>query len=373
METGGPAGGGVPAAAREAESDRYPCPKCGAGLRYDPAAGGLRCPFCGESRAVEAGGLAAEKDLDEALAGARRAHESKAGAAPAARRTVCDACGAEVLVPPTEKAGKCAYCGSTRVLEGEADPNRILPDSCIPFAVDRPQAEDLFRKWIRSLWFRPNALRNQTALAEMRGVMVPYWTFDARADSSWTAMAGYHYYVTVGTGKHRRTVRQTRWTPASGSRRDGYDDLLVLASRGLEPGLIAEIEPFDTKRLVPFRPEYLAGWAAESYAVDVAEAWKQGQARILADQVSRCARDVPGDTHMNLNVNTTLSGQRYRHCLLPVWVAAYIFRGKTWRFLVNGQTGEVRGRAPLSWVKIALLVLGVAAAITAVVLIASAG
>ena len=360
-------------AARAAEADRFPCPKCGAGLRYDPAAAGLRCPFCGESRSVEGGGPALEKDLAEALSGARRAHEEAGKSAPEARRTVCDACGAEVLVPPTERAGRCAYCGSSRVLEEEAGAGRILPDSCIPFAVDRPQAETLFLRWIRSLWFRPNALRDQTALAEMRGVLVPYWTFDARAESSWSAMAGHTYYVTVGSGKHRRTVRQVRWTPASGRRRDSFDDLLVLASRGLDEKLIAEIEPFDTKRLVPFRPEYLAGWSAEAYAVDVSGAWKTAEGRMRAEQERRCAGDVPGDTHRDLSVSTTLSDPRYRHCLLPVWVAAYLFRGKTWRFLVNGQTGEVRGRAPLSWVKILLLVLGVAAAVTLVVLIASRG
>jgi DNA-directed RNA polymerase subunit RPC12/RpoP len=355
----------------ETDSERYPCPKCGAGLHYDPAAKGLRCPFCGESRSVEGGGPAPEKDLLAALTEARRAHEEKGRAAPEARRTVCDACGAEVLVPPTERAGRCAYCGSTRVLEEAAGPGRIPPDSCIPFAVDRAGAEERFRAWIRSLWFRPNALRRDTALAEMRGVMVPYWTFDARAESSWSAMAGHYYYVTVGAGKNARRVRQVRWTPASGRRRDAYDDLLVLASRGLEPGLIAEIEPFRTGGLVPFRPEYLAGWSAEAYAVDVAEGWKTAQGRIHADQERRCAGDVPGDTHRDLRVETALSGLRYRHALLPVWVAAYIFRGKTWRFLVNGQTGEVQGRAPLSWVKILLLVLGVAAAVVAVVLVAS--
>ncbi len=236
--------------------------------------------------------------------------------------------------------------------------------------MDRVRAETLFREWLRSLWFRPNALRSGSAVADMRGLLVPYWTFDAHADSDWTAEAGYHYYVTVGSGKNRRTERRTRWEPASGRRRDFYDDYLVCASRGLDAGLVARIEPFDLKGLVPYREEYLAGWAAESYVLDVGEAWGVAEIRIRDSQVARCGGDVPGDTHRGLSVRTALSGKKYRHALLPVWVAAYRFRGKAFRFLVNGQTGEVQGEAPLSWVKIGLVVLAAAAVIAGIVVLA---
>jgi hypothetical protein len=43
--------------------------------------------------------------------------------------------------------------------------------------------------------------------------------------------------------------------------------------------------------------------------------------------------------------------------LLPIWVAAYRYGEDSYRFLVNGRTGEVQGTAPWSWVKITLAVL----------------
>lgn len=348
---------------------RFPCAKCGADLLYDPAARGLRCPFCGESRAVDASGVVAEKDLEEALRAAAAAHESRAPAVPGERRVSCGACGASVVVPPEEKAGRCPYCGSVRVIEEPPDLCRIPPEGLVPFAVDRVRAETLFRGWMRSLWFRPNALKRGSALADMRGVMVPYWTFDAHAESSWTAMAGYYYTVTVGSGKNRHTETRVRWEPAAGRRRDDYDDLLVCASRGLDAGLVGKIEPFGLEALVPFRGEFLAGWAAEAYGVDVREGWSAAERRMLAEQVRRCSGDVPGDTQMSLAVSTALSGRKYRLALLPVWVCAYRFRNRAFRFLVNGQTGEVQGEAPWSWVKILLLVLGVAAALTGAILL----
>ena len=355
---------------------RFPCPKCGAGLLYEPRARGLRCPFCGTERLLESGGPVLERDLDDALHAAAApppgtgSHREPVKAL-GPRRVRCESCAAEVEVPPGERAGRCPYCGSSRVLEEAPDPARVRPESLVPFAVDRGQAEELFRKWVRSLWFRPNALRSRTALEEMRGVMVPFWTFDAHAESDWTAMAGHHYTVPVPDGKggtHMET--RVRWEPAAGSRSDDHDDLLVCASRGLDAKLVREIEPFEIGALVPFREEYLAGWLAETGAVEVREAWSRAEEEILEEQVSRCSGDVPGDTQSDLRVNTVLSGRRYRHALLPVWVAAYRFRGKTWRFLVNGQTGEVRGRAPLSWVKIALVAAGVLAAIAVVAMLA---
>jgi hypothetical protein len=81
----------------------------------------------------------------------------------------------------------------------------------------------------------------------------------------------------------------------------------------------------------------------------------------MEDQVRQeCAREVPGDTHRNLSVDTAFSQMVFRHVLLPLWIAAYRYRERTYRFLVNGQTGEVQGEAPLSWWKITLAVLAVA-------------
>ena len=39
--------------------------------------------------------------------------------------------------------------------------------------------------------------------------------------------------------------------------------------------------------------------------------------------------------------------------LLPVWVAAFRFVGRPYRFVVNGRTGEVQGERPWSFWKIA--------------------
>ena len=47
----------------------------------------------------------------------------------------------------------------------------------------------------------------------------------------------------------------------------------------------------------------------------------------------------------------------FKHILLPVYAAAYRYRGTVYQFLVNARTGEVQGNRPWSWWKISLAVL----------------
>jgi len=68
-------------------------------------------------------------------------------------------------------------------------------------------------------------------------------------------------------------------------------------------------------------------------------------------------------------VNTRLSGVTFKHVLLPVWIAAFRYHDKVFRFLVNGQTGKVTGKAPLSWFKILLFIAFIAGIIATIVVL----
>jgi hypothetical protein len=104
--------------------------------------------------------------------------------------------------------------------------------------------------------------------------------------------------------------------------------------------------------------------------VGVEEALASARQRMDAEVYAACGAEVPGDTHRNLSVRTQYSGLAYKNMLLPIWIAAYLYGGKTYRFLVNGVTGAVSGKAPYSPFKIALAVL---AALVLLVIFASHG
>jgi len=268
----------------------------------------------------------------------------------------------------------CVFCGSASVLEQTANRNALRPESLIPLDVGRAAVEKEFRAWLARLWFRPTALQSQREFAAV-GVYVPFWTFDASVHSDWSADSGTYYYVTEPTvvivngrpSVRMRQVQKVRWEPAWGARDDVYDDLLVNASKGLPEKLALELGSFDTKALVPYRPEYLAGWRAEEYAVDLEAGFAGALRTIEARQAERCGGDVPGDTHRDLRVQNRLADVRWKHVLLPVWSLTYRFQGRGYGVLVHGQTGKVVGEAPYSWIKILLLAFAIGIVVLAAV------
>lgn len=358
------------------DAQTFPCSNCGARLEYDAGAQVLRCPYCQGQQAIELDPRADVREIpiEEGYRLALR------GLAAPVTAVSCEECGATVNVSEGERTAQCAFCGSHKVLPRDADPNLIRPESLVPFQVDRAVASQRFASWIRSLWFRPSDLKKLARVEEMGGVYVPFWTFDARIRSRWTADAGYYYYVTEHytvtvngrTETRTRQVRHTRWVPASGRRADEYDDELVCASKGLPSELVAKVSSFDTQRLIPYSPQFLAGWRAESYAIELMAAWERARDLMLLEQERRCAGDVPGDTHRGLDVESQISHVTFKHVLLPIWIAAYRYQGEVYRFLVNGQTGEIAGKAPWSFWKIFFFTMAVLAAICAIALLTSA-
>jgi ribosomal protein S27E len=351
---------------RNVKAQRFKCDNCGAEQTFDAASGRLKCSHCGSMRDVPTGtGTVVEYDFFSGLNAAPKGLNAGTGT----RTSKCQECGANVVFADGTTATKCTFCGSAKVLEQQENENAIRPESLLPFAVDKKRANQAFGDWLGKLWFRPSDLKKLAKVQEVAGVYVPFWTYDAHCESSWTAEAGYYYYETeeYTTQENGETVVRTRqvqrinWERAWGHRADDFDDVLVCGSGGLPRELADQMHTFDTHQLVPYSPGFLAGWRAEEYAVDLQQGFGFAQQKMEAEQQKRCAKDVPGDTQRNLRVDNTYSAITFKHVLLPLWIAAYRYNDKIYRFLVNGQTGEVVGKAPWSWIKIMLLVLSIVA------------
>ncbi len=345
----------------EHKSHGYRCGNCNAEVTFDAAAQKLRCGHCGSVQDVPAAGPEGSHVQSYDLAAGIRA-EQTGGMGRAAAAVRCQECGACVEYEAGTTTTACAFCGSSYVLPQEAAARAIRPESLVPFRIDRAASGRAFSGWLHGLWFRPSDLKHRARLQQIDGVYVPFWSYDCDVVSRWTADAGYYYYVTVtyrdSSGRRMtRRERRIRWVPASGARQDRYAGILVCASGGLPADLVSRIQSFDTRALVPYNPAYLSGWKAEEYVVDLQQGWGVASGRVAEEQHRRCAGDVPGDTQRRLSVNNAFLAVAWRHLLLPVWIAAYRYRNKVYRFLVNGQTGEVVGKAPWSFWKILLFVL----------------
>ena len=342
------------------EEHRFPCPQCGADLRFDAQSGHLACDHCGYSDEIEGHGgtVAAIRELDFRDALNAQLPEAEM---EETRVSSCPSCGAQVEFDETVHAAECPFC-ATPVVTDTGTHRHIKPKGLLPFGLEERDARKAMTDWLGRLWFAPNGLQEYARKGrKMTGIYVPYWTFDADTKSSYRGERGTVYYVTKTVMRDGKQVQvreqRIRWRPKSGRVARFFDDVLVLASRSLPKRYTDNLQPWDLQALEPYRPEYLAGYRAEGYVVELADGYDE--ARAYMDQVilRDVKFDIGGDRQRVHDVQTTVSDVTFKHILLPVWMAAYKYRGKTYRFVVNGRSGKVQGERPWSAWKIAFAVI----------------
>jgi len=161
---------------------KFPCRQCGAKLDFDPAARGLKCPYCGFTEVIpeaedDERSSIREHDLEAFL----EEHEHRAEVSVSDRysQVKCEGCGAVVVMQDRLATDKCPYCGTHLENKPEAIEHLIVPESLLPFTVSDREARDRFNKWLHSLWFAPTELKQLANLGQFGSVYAPYWTYDA--------------------------------------------------------------------------------------------------------------------------------------------------------------------------------------------------
>lgn len=345
----------------------FQCGQCGAEITYAPGQHCLKCDYCAHENPIPQGeGDIKELDFHAYLAESGPLQETEE------RRTLkCRSCGAESTVAPHVAAQKCPFCDTT-INDVAATRTVIKPKSLLPFRITGQEAKGKYRQWLRGLWFAPGALKHRADIETgIAGIYVPFWTYDAHTLCWYTGQRGVHYYVTEtrqarnAQGKlvsSRVQVRKTRWHMAMGRVWNNFNDVLIPASRSMPDSLARALEPWDLDNLVPYRSEYLSGFQAESYQVDLEAGFESAKAVMDGKIRESIRRDIGGDEQRILTAKTQHDKVTFKHVLLPVWLSAYRYHGKAYRFLVNARTGEVQGERPWSIPKVAS---AVAAGLTA--------
>ena len=344
---------------------KFSCPACGAAAEWNPGKQALICPFCGTTSPaqVELSATGEESIKENDLVAALRAIPDSSRGWDAKKTSVkCQSCQA-ISVFDEERVGqRCNFCGSAALVPYEEIREAFRPESLLPMKVSETQVRESIRGWYGSRWFAPNKLKRAALTDTVKGLYIPYWTFDAQVHADWTAESGSYYYVsetsTDAQGKTQtRQVQKIRWEWSSGSLDNFFDDELVAASRGVRPDLLQKVEPFPTQELAPYKSGFRSGWVVERYQLDLVAAAQRARELMDGKMRSLCAQDVPGDTHRNLNVDTDYSGQTFKHILVPLWLLTYNYGPRNFQVLINGFTGSIAGEYPKSWVKILFAVL----------------
>lgn len=376
---------------------RYPCENCGASLEFSPGQQNLTCSYCGHQQDIGPGATRAPGRqshdgpwgdstilLDPSTGRALQwdaGHKSPqlrelplaqgltlddgSDLTETVRTLSCPNCGAKVEITSDRHASTCPFC-ATAVVTDTGTTRLIKPQGVLPFVITEAQAKAALEDWLKGLWFAPSGLMAYARRGKkMSGIYSPFWTFDADTRSRYSGARGDWYYETVWVtreinGRKQRVaeqVRRTRWTPVTGQVARNFDDVLVLAAGSLPRRITDALTPWDLSHLMPYRPDYLAGFLAEGYTIPLSSGHdiaRQEMAGVIAMDVRR---DIGGDEQRVSDIQTRHSNETFKHILLPVWTAAYRYSGKSYRFVVNGQSGRVQGERPWSVWKIALAVL----------------
>lgn len=335
------------------ETDKK-CPSCGGVMDFDPATGGLSCPYCGHTEEIQPqeGGESAE---ELALEDADKVGNCDWGVAK--KTVICKACGAESVYDALEISAVCPFCGSNQVMEA-SDQNTMAPGGVVPFQVSDKQASDLFKNWIRHKWFCPKLAKESAKAKNFKGIYLPFWTFDALTKSKYRGEFGKDKIIRKKDGN---TETDTTWYPVRGEHVQFFDDELICATTNHNQSMIQGVEPFHTEDNKAYRPEYVAGFAAERYAVGIKDAWqmaKQGiKFKLYRNIESRIIKENNANRVRNLQIDATFSKLTYKYLLLPVWISSYKYKEKVYQFMVNGQTGKVSGKTPISIPKVIITVV----------------
>lgn len=329
-----------------AKVEEYKCPCCGATIAFDSKAQKLKCPSCGTEFAVDdlqkyytALDEVGEDSMEwEASDGQELKDEEKQGL----HSYLCNSCGGEIVTDESTVATTCPFCGSNMVLSDKVS-GKLKPDLVVPFKFDKKQAKQALMKHYKGKKLLPRVFKDQNHIDEIKGVYLPFWLFDASADGN----ASY------------RTTRLRHWSDGEYEYtetqyfhvvRDGkmaFQAVPVDGSERIANDLMESIEPFSLKDAVDFNTAYLAGYFADRYDVDSRSCEPRANERIRKSMEEELFRTVMGyATVMPISQNTRLSGARVRYALLPVWLLTTRWKGQTYTFAMNGQTGKFVGDLP---------------------------
>ena len=349
-----------------AADHRFPCETCGSDLRFDPGKDQLTCDHCGNVETIDRGPWRTSAAIEEQdFAAALKASTDKVEMEDA-RTSSCPNCGARIEFGDAVHAKECPFC-ATPVVTDTGATRQIKPRAVVPFVLDEEDARAEMTAWLGSLWFAPNGLNDYARKGRrLNGVYTPCWTFDADTKTQYSGQRGTEHTTTrtVTRNGKRQTEQHTtvHWRSVSGKVARFFDDVLVVASTALPDKFRTNLGQWDLTQLEPYMPQYLAGFRAEAYTVSLEDGFEQGRA-IMDRQIVRDIKfDIGGDRQRVQSVQTQVRDVTFKHILVPVWLAAYKYRGQSFRFVVNGQTGQVAGERPWSVWKLTFAAICIALA-----------
>ena len=335
----------------ENEKDTFTakCENCGANMVFNPETQELYCSYCGSNKDFAKSKEVSEINIAEALGVQDLWEEENV-------TYRCENCGAVVVMPSTQVATVCPYCSTSHVVKS-VDACGLKPNAIYPFTISKETAETYAKKWAKRRFFAPRKFKKELNSEKFHGVYEPAFTFDSRTYSTYSGVIGIRKTRTVGSGKNRRTYTYIDWRSISGTYSYSFDDVTITASDSNSQTLVNKLLPYDINDIKVYDKTFLSGFMAHKTEKTVVEGWEEAKTSIDASLRKLILSQYYYDVVKYLNVNTVHENVTYKYVLLPIYVISYPYKKKSYPLYVNGNTGKVSGKTPISPWKVALVTL----------------
>lgn len=100
----------------------------------------------------------------------------------------CQSCGAQLVADEYTSATFCSYCGNPTLVEDRLQ-GEFKPQLIIPFKINKEQAVDIYRKWLKKGPLTPKELSTSSTIEKISGVYVPFWLYSYNARTQMNAHA----------------------------------------------------------------------------------------------------------------------------------------------------------------------------------------
>ncbi|MBE7086929.1 MAG: hypothetical protein E7369_01345 [Clostridiales bacterium] len=335
---------------KSVQTEMKKCPACGANLVFDPDKQMLYCSHCGTKQSISMDLNASELDIRLSL--------TSNGTWGREEATVfkCDNCGAKVVLQNDKTAINCPFCGTPHVVKTD-ELAGLKPNALLPFAFGLEKAVEYAKAWAKKRLYAPSKFKKTLSTENVNGVYTPCFTFDSITTSTYYGRIGNRHTRTVGSGKNRRTETYIVWRNISGRHGDSFDDVLITAGSKFDQKKLDKISPYDTNSSKAYEENFLLGFMAYHYDCELQDCWEAAKKRIDVAIKNAILSGYSYDVLDYINVSTDHANVTYKYVMLPVYIGNYKYKKKFYNFFVNGTTGKVWGKTPISALRVIFTVL----------------
>ncbi len=338
-----------------ADINQMKCPCCGGTLEFDSETQHVTCPYCDAE--FEAKDLASfDADLnekyEEQIVWDKEIKEAWSDD-PNVNVYVCDSCGGEIICGENTSATICPYCGNNVLIKSKLSGD-LKPEIIIPFKISKEESAIEFKKFFRKKIFMPRHFKKYNKITDSNSMYVPYWIYSADVDGH----IKYDGEKTRTWSDSNYNYRETSYYKLIRCGNIGFDNVPVDASKKMPDDLMESIEPFNSSDHKEFRSAYLAGYTAERYDVSKDENQVRANTRFKEGTIDAFRKTIHGYSNVNYSTGAfELSNQSAKYALYPIWMLNISWKENQYTFAVNGDTGKVAGKYPISKLRVFLFIL----------------